>query len=826
MKRISWRSSISLLAAAVMTVMAVSASHAQEITIDSISGFLPGSTTEFECGQPIEFFFRLTNPGATVNGSANGFRIYSPDGATWSPGIFVDTVYVQFPTPSTSYDTTLYGEFINPPEYSGGNLVWIGQDPQIYDGGIFVNFYSDDDDNAATPDVFGIGSDTVGFAGFNQTTGTGLFTGFDGTGWKVRIESLDCSSNGKTICIDSAYFKPSGVWKWSTSPGDVFPAWAGPQCFTIINPNAPAEITVSPDSLHFTGVAGGANPANQSFTVSSAQSVSFTVSETSPWIGVVPTSATTNASITVLINSSTLSAGNYVDSIEVDAPGIPNSPQYVVVTLSLAEPPPVIGYTPTSFFFNAIAGQANPPPKTLTITNTGGGTLNWTVGHSESWLSLTPSSGMDSGDVSVEVDISSLGYGEYDDTIIVSDPAATNDSVHIPVHLSVGSDLPIIVADSAEYTVIVPYPSAMVSPIYFHVLNGGQGSMNFTVSESSPRIFSLSPTSGTAGDSVRMTFKLDGAGSFDGANYTDTIWISSNEAINSPHPLPIHFAYRSNPKNLFVFPLSLSINYYECTQGHGALLPSKTFSVQNTGGDDPLKFYLNYESDLFTVSVDSGVAPKVVTVRAKQLDLPLGTYYDTIMVSANTALNSPRYVIVQVNVISGTMTPQIYVNPDTTTIVAQEGVGTAFPLIVIFDVDNVYGGCMPWQIQENVPWLTAIDSMGDVPASPEIELDLSGYTLGTYSDSFFVVAPTASNSPKRMAIGLKIYRYRGDMDWTGDINIADLAYFVKYFYKHGPEPVPEKWVGDVDCNHQINIADLTYLVAYMYKHGPKPCRNP
>jgi hypothetical protein len=825
MKRISWRSFIAVLAV-LLTVLAAPSTHGQEITIDSISGYLPGSTTEFECGQPIEFVFRLTNAGATVNGAANGFRVYSPDGATWSPGVFVDTNIVLFPSPSTTYDTTLYGAWVDPPEYAGGGLVWKGADPQIFDGGIFVNYYSDDDNDPGTAQVFGSGSDTVGFAGFNQETGIGIFTGFDGLGWKVRINSLDCASHTKTICIDSAFFRPAGVWKWSTSSGDVFPAWAGPQCFTIINPNAPAEITVSPDSLHFAGIEGGGNPASQVFTVSSAQSVPFTITESIPWLLATPLSGSTNSNITVTVNTGGLPAGEYVDSIRVDAPGVPNSPQYVVITLSLVPPPPSIGYTPTSFFFNAVAGEANPPAKTLTITNAGGSTLNWTVTNSQAWLSLTPSSGMDSGDVSVEVDITSLPFGEYDDTIVVSDPAATNDPVKIPVHLSIGSDLPIIVTDSARYTIIVPYPTGTLPNLYFKVLNGGQGTMSFTVSENTPRIKTVSPTSGVAGDSVRLTFQPDGAYAFDGADYFDTVWISSNEAINSPHPMEIHFVYRSNPKNLFVFPLTLSIDYYECTQGAGALLPSKTFLVQNTGGDDPLKFYTEYESDYFTLNVDSATAPQQVKLQTKTLDLPLGTYYDTIKVWANAALNSPRFVIVELNVIEGTLTPQMVTGTDSLTVILQELVGTTFPLSVTFSIDNQFGGCMPWEIQENVPFMTPFDTLGDVPGSPELEINASGYTLGTYADSFVVNAPSASNTPQVIQLVMKIYKLRGDMDWDGEITIADVTYFVKYSFLDGPVPMPEVWVGDVDCNRQINIADLTYLVAYMFKNGPKPCRNP
>ena len=39
------------------------------------------------------------------------------------------------------------------------------------------------------------------------------------------------------------------------------------------------------------------------------------------------------------------------------------------------------------------AGGASPAAKTLAVSNTGGGTLNWTASESASWLSVSPASG-------------------------------------------------------------------------------------------------------------------------------------------------------------------------------------------------------------------------------------------------------------------------------------------------------------------------------------------------------------------------------------------------------------------------------------------------
>ena len=65
--------------------------------------------------------------------------------------------------------------------------------------------------------------------------------------------------------------------------------------------------------------------------------------------------------------------------------------------------PPVIGASPTSLSFAATQGGANPATQTLNISNTGGGTLNWTTSENATWLSLSPISGTGNGAATLTV---------------------------------------------------------------------------------------------------------------------------------------------------------------------------------------------------------------------------------------------------------------------------------------------------------------------------------------------------------------------------------------------------------------------------------------
>ena len=106
-------------------------------------------------------------------------------------------------------------------------------------------------------------------------------------------------------------------------------------------------------------------------------------------------------------------------------------------------PRPTIGYSPTSFRFNAIPRDRNPAKQSLHIWNAGDGTLNWSVSKNAPWLSLHPTTGTDSRTVDVSIDISELiREGTYIATITITATGATNSPVRINVMLTIGAPVP------------------------------------------------------------------------------------------------------------------------------------------------------------------------------------------------------------------------------------------------------------------------------------------------------------------------------------------------------------------------------------------------
>ncbi len=198
----------------------------------------------------------------------------------------------------------------------------------------------------------------------------------------------------------------------------------------------PAVLALNPNSLNFLGSNPG--PLNFNVTNTQAGTLSWTATVNRSWLSVTPTSGAAPATVTVSVNTVGLAPGNYNGTITVTAPDATNSPQTVAVTLSVPQPvPPALGINTTCMSFAALAGAANPSPQTLSITNTGGGTLNWNAVVNQPWLSVSPTFGITPSPITVTVNTAALSAGTYNGTISVSAPNVANSPQVVTVTLNV-----------------------------------------------------------------------------------------------------------------------------------------------------------------------------------------------------------------------------------------------------------------------------------------------------------------------------------------------------------------------------------------------------
>jgi len=289
-----------LLIATALTMLLIGQAHGQSISVDHVDGLVGGSS--IGTGSAVVFHLRLSNPSdISFDGLANGFRVYSPDGATWS---------------ATHLDTT-------------GTLGMTQ-----FDGGVFLPKFS----------ANGQGADTVGI-GALRFFSTGLPAGFDDVAFTITIGPISPVHSGKTICLDSSYYPPSGVWKWAASGGiDAFPAWDGLHCYSISGPQTGDSLFVSPQTLSFVAPEGGPNPPLQVLhLLSNADPMTYSVVlDSIPWLSVAPTGGSTPESLLVMADISFLSAGTYFSEMMIAAPQADNSPVIVAVELRVLPGGPAV----------------------------------------------------------------------------------------------------------------------------------------------------------------------------------------------------------------------------------------------------------------------------------------------------------------------------------------------------------------------------------------------------------------------------------------------------------------------------------------------------
>jgi hypothetical protein len=98
------------------------------------------------------------------------------------------------------------------------------------------------------------------------------------------------------------------------------------------------------------------------------------------------------------------------------------------------------GYTtmdvsPSELSFTAQQDQSNPPEKTLTITNSGTGTLAYTATSTDNWIVLNPPTGNVGPDsprsISVGVNISALSAAAYSGKITITDDSGASEVVNV-----------------------------------------------------------------------------------------------------------------------------------------------------------------------------------------------------------------------------------------------------------------------------------------------------------------------------------------------------------------------------------------------------------
>ena len=268
----------------------------------------------------------------------------------------------------------------------------------------------------------------------------------------------------------------------------------------------PPALSVTPTSLSFSGTEGAASPAAKPLAIanSGGGSMNWTASKSASWLSLSPGSGTNAGTVTVTPSTTGLAAGTYTTDITVTAAGAGGSPKNVPVTLTVDPPPPVLTLSATSLSFSGTAGTADPADKTFSVSNTGGGTLNWSASESASWLSLSPGSGTNAGTVTVTAAIAGLTFGTYTTDITVSAPGATGSpkTVSVTLTLDPPPTPPVLSSSPASLSFGGQQGGAEPAGRTISVSNTGGGTLSWTASDDAPWLTLAPTTARTTGRSL------------------------------------------------------------------------------------------------------------------------------------------------------------------------------------------------------------------------------------------------------------------------------------------------------------------------------------
>lgn len=242
-------------------------------------------------------------------------------------------------------------------------------------------------------------------------------------------------------------FVPLAVAGWLAEPGGRVAAQTLP------------GLTATPAAVTFTYQIPAAGltaslPVPQTVQVKrtgSGAALDYTVSVTTPgaeWLIVTPLSGKTGTPLSLRVNPTSLLAGTYAATVQIDSAGA-SAPALVAVTLVIKNPPPRMAASPASVSFSYTTDQTAPlADKTVEISTSGEPVSFTAAAAGGTWLSVTPALGIAVGGspvtLTIKVNTAGLLPGAYTGRVTVSSANAENKSVVVAVALEVVAGTPVI----------------------------------------------------------------------------------------------------------------------------------------------------------------------------------------------------------------------------------------------------------------------------------------------------------------------------------------------------------------------------------------------
>jgi uncharacterized protein (TIGR03437 family) len=503
-------------------------------------------------------------------------------------------------------------------------------------------------------------------------------------------------------------------------------------------------LIVAPNALPFYAQTGAASIPPKTLRVSATSPVDFQsavqTSSGGTWLSISRSSGTTPATLIVTAQANALAAGVYNGTITITSGQAANSPQQVLVTLTISSPPPLL-VTPGQMQFSYQLGSTVPSAQTLTVT-TGTGpaapvTATATAAGGGNWLSIE-GGGQTPTTLQVSVRPAGLAPGLYEGMVRVDAPGYQ--SASLPVTLQVTTSVVIGVFPSS-ISFGYQQNSSLPPPRTVSVASLPPG-VAFAVEASSDKLHVTVNGSGLTPGSFSLS--VDPTGLAPGT-YSANVDVVSPEASNSPVSVPVKVTVTAAPV-ISATPASV---HFSATQSGGPP-PTQALSIGSSGGALDFTYSVSAGASWLTVT-GSGPTPTTLTLSVDQAGLSPGDYQASILIQSPGAGNSPLTIPVSLTVDAA---PLLQAKPPAFVFAFE--VSKGLPASRTLTVTSS-GATLPVRAVSSTNsggnWLS-ITGGGNTPANFTVTASPAGLSPGAYHGTITVTGDGAANSPLTLPVTL------------------------------------------------------------------------
>jgi len=450
-------------------------------------------------------------------------------------------------------------------------------------------------------------------------------------------------------------------------------SWADVR-YILIDTAAPSNPTSCSETHGVSNNVPQSSVSDPAFTWSGASDSGSGVKGYYWYFGASSTADPTNWTTSASCDPSAVSAGTYYLRIKTeDNAGNKSSAitRFIFIYSGTPPPPPSLSVSPSSGFSSSgnQGGPFSPSSKQYSVSNSGGGTLNWTASANQSWVTVSPTSGTNSRTVTVLVNSNANSLpGSSDGTtytatltfggnggnttrqvsliVYTQGPSVVTMTVN-PGELNFGA---VTVGQSYDKSVAITNVSSSTGTLIGNI--GTVPAPFYLIGDNS---FSLAP-----GQSKSFTFRFSPTQS---GTISKTYSITHN-ASNQVNPLSLSLQGTGSGESGIIFnitPASLDFGTLDTTKifnitviGIGTL--NWSIGSPNYNQGNGWITYIAPNSGSMTLATDTTVTTPI-SITISRTGLNSGTYTATIPV--NTSIGNKQ---VSVSIIVNVPTPPIFQN--------------------------------------------------------------------------------------------------------------------------------------------------------------------